>query len=81
MDDKRYEKAKKRVEELKGFYTHLAVYIVLITFFAVVNFLTNPSFWWFLFIAFFSGNRSCNSCFVNFLKTRLVFLKIGKIVK
>ena len=55
MDDERYEKAKKRVEELKGFYSHLVVYIVIITFLAVVNFLTAPGFWWFLFVAFFWG--------------------------
>ena len=55
MVDERYEKAKKRVEELKGFYSHLVVYIVIITFLAVVNFLTAPGFWWFLFVAFFWG--------------------------
>ena len=47
MDDEQYKKAKKRVEELKGFYSHLAVYIVIITFLAVVNFFTTPGFWWF----------------------------------
>ncbi|MAN58392.1 MAG: hypothetical protein CMC08_01000 [Flavobacteriaceae bacterium] len=25
----KYEKAKKRVEEIKGFYTHLAVYLII----------------------------------------------------
>lgn len=34
MDDLKRERAKKRVEELKGFYVHLIVYIVVITFFA-----------------------------------------------
>ena len=27
MVDEKYEKAKKRVEEIKGFYSHLIVYI------------------------------------------------------
>lgn len=55
MEDERYDRAKKRVEELKGFYSHLAVYIIIITFLAVVNFFTTPGFWWFLFVAFFWG--------------------------
>ncbi len=55
MDNEQYEKAKKRLEELKGFYSHLIVYIVIITFLAVVNFFTTPGFWWFLFVAFFWG--------------------------
>lgn len=55
MTDAAYERAKKRVEELKGFYGHLVSYIVVITFLAIVNFLTTPGFWWFLFIAFFWG--------------------------
>ena len=55
MVDERYEKAKKRVEELKDFYNHLVIYIVIITFLAVVNLLTAPGFWWFLFVAFFWG--------------------------
>jgi hypothetical protein len=28
-DDKAYERARKRVEELRGFYTHLLVYVVV----------------------------------------------------
>ena len=55
MEDEQYERAKKRVEELKGFYSHLIVYIVIITFLAVVNFFTTPGLWWFLFVAFFWG--------------------------
>ena len=43
------------MEELKDFYNHLVIYIVIITFLAVVNFLTAPGFWWFLFVAFFWG--------------------------
>jgi len=27
--DTKYEKAKKRVEEIKGFYTHVAIYVII----------------------------------------------------
>lgn len=53
--DENYERAKKRVEELKEFYTHLAFFIIFNVFFAVINFLTSPEFWWFLFVTFFWG--------------------------
>ncbi len=55
MDDMRYERAKKRVEELKGFYGHLTAYIIVNVFLAIINFFTTPGFWWFLFVTFFWG--------------------------
>jgi len=71
MDDVKYERAKKRVEELKGFYGHLIAYIIVITFFAVVNFLTYPGFWWFLIIAFFWGIGLVSHAASIFLKGRV----------
>ena len=53
--DENYERAKKRVNQLKGFYTSLIVYIVVIIFLAVVNYLTSPGIWWFLIVAFIWG--------------------------
>ena len=53
--DENYERAKRRVDQLKDFYTHLIVYIVVITFLAVVNFLSSPGIWWFLIVAFIWG--------------------------
>jgi hypothetical protein len=55
MDDLKYKRAKERVEELKGFYGHLIAFIIVNAFFAIVNFLTTPGLWWFLFITFFWG--------------------------
>lgn len=55
MVEEDYEKARKRVEELKGFYSHLISYVVIVTFLALINLLTDPEFWWFLFIALFWG--------------------------
>ena len=45
--DERYFKAKKRVEEIKGFYGNLAAYIVVNTGLLVVNLLTSPKHLWF----------------------------------
>lgn len=53
--DESYQRAKERVEELKGFYGHLIAYIVVNVFLAIVNILTIPGFLWFLFVTFFWG--------------------------
>ncbi|MFH1501654.1 MAG: 2TM domain-containing protein [Candidatus Eisenbacteria bacterium] len=48
MDDQTgYERAKKRVEELKGFYHHLLVYVLVNLFLFVLNVLTSRGDWWF----------------------------------
>ncbi len=47
-----YKKAKRRVEEKKGFYTHFGIYIAGIIFFFAINFLTNDhphDDWWAFF--------------------------------
>ena len=46
VQDDRYLRARKRVEELKGFYTHLAVYIIVNTGLFLINYLTSDT-WWF----------------------------------
>ena len=47
MVDEKYEKAKKRVEEIKGFYSHLIVYVVVNIGLFFLNLFTSPGFWWF----------------------------------
>jgi len=48
MDDQaRYEQAKKRVQEIKSFYAHLAVYVIVNAFLLVINLLTSPHALWF----------------------------------
>jgi len=42
-----YQSAKKRVEAKMGFYKHLTVYVAIILFLAVVNFLTSSGSIWF----------------------------------
>lgn len=41
-----YEKASKRIEELKGFYGNLISYIVFIPFLFFINWRTSPEYWW-----------------------------------
>jgi len=43
-----YEKAAKRVKELKGFYGNLTSYCLVIPFLAVLNLLTAADHLWFL---------------------------------
>ena len=47
MADEKYEKAKKRVEEIKGFYSHLIVYVVVNIVLFIINLVSSPGVWWF----------------------------------
>lgn len=46
-DNQAYEKATRRVKELKGFYGNLTSYILVISFLIVLNILTSPGYLWF----------------------------------
>ena len=46
-EDKRYKKARKKVEELKGFYIHLFIYILVNLGMFIVNIVTTPGELWF----------------------------------
>lgn len=49
MDEQtRYQEAKKRVEEIKGFYIHLVTFIVVNAVLAAINLLTSPEYLWFI---------------------------------
>jgi hypothetical protein len=50
-----YLKAQKRMEDIKGFYGHLMSYIVVNLGLAVLNLVTYPQYWWFLYPAIFWG--------------------------
>ena len=43
----KYQKAKKRVEALKGFYTHLTAYVLVNLLLCTINLLTSPDSLWF----------------------------------
>ena len=44
-----HRQAQKQVNKKKGFYIHLGVYIVVGIFFLLMNLLTSPGDWWFMF--------------------------------
>ncbi len=43
-----YQRAAKRVKELKEFYGNLTSFCLVIPFLAALNLLTAPGYWWFL---------------------------------
>ena len=49
LQDKRYERAKKKVEDLKGFYIHLSIYTIMVPVFIYFNYQSNAGFPWALF--------------------------------
>ena len=46
-EEERYNIAKKRVQEVKGFYGNLTAYIVVNVFLMIVNLVTSPEHLWF----------------------------------
>ena len=49
MDEKsRYQEAKTRVEEIKGFYIHLVTYLLVNAALVVINLLLSPEYFWFI---------------------------------
>lgn len=40
--------ALKRVRKLRGFYSHLTIYAIVITGLVIINWLTSPHYWWVL---------------------------------
>ena len=47
--DEKYKRAKERVEDVKEFYIHLFIYIVINIFLFIVNILVTPEILWFYF--------------------------------
>jgi hypothetical protein len=43
----KYQKAKKRVGEIRGFYTHLGVYVLINAMLLLINITTSPDVLWF----------------------------------
>ncbi len=46
-EQKSYEKAQARVEEIKGFYSHLVFFIVVNIGLFLINLFTSSGIWWF----------------------------------
>ena len=51
MNEERIELARKRVRRLRDFYIHVAIYVVVMGGFVLLNWAINPSFWWVVFPA------------------------------
>lgn len=47
QNEERYFRAKKRVEEIKGFYGNLTAYIVVNLGLMILNIVTSPEYLWF----------------------------------
>lgn len=47
-DIEKYRKAKDRVAELKGFYVHLIIYLLVNVIMVFYNLLANPGYYWFV---------------------------------
>ena len=45
----RYQKASKKVQEIKGFYSHLIAYLFVIPIIAFVNIKYTPEHFWFFY--------------------------------
>jgi len=55
MNDAKYEKAKKRVEELRKFYGNLVTYAVINVVLIIINLVTSPGSLWFYWVTIFWG--------------------------
>ncbi len=55
VNGERYEKARKRVEELKKFYGNLVTYVVINIVLMIINLVTNPNSLWFYWVTIFWG--------------------------
>ena len=43
----KYKKARRRVEEIRGFYIHLVVYVLVNAFLFLIDSTTSPGVFWF----------------------------------
>ena len=55
MKDESYDRAKKRVKEIKGFYSNLITYLVVNLVLLIINLITSPDRLWFYWVAIFWG--------------------------
>ncbi|MCK9152165.1 2TM domain-containing protein [Methanobacterium alcaliphilum] len=53
--DPEYESAKRKVKELKGFYNHLFIYIMVNVTLFIINIISSPGAWWFYWVTAFWG--------------------------
>lgn len=54
-NDENYQRAKKRLDDVKGFYTDLICYVIINIFLFALNYIFTPGTWWFIFPLVFWG--------------------------
>jgi hypothetical protein len=47
FDDERYQRARRRAGELRGFYLHIGIYLIVMAALFTINMLTNRDVLWF----------------------------------
>jgi hypothetical protein len=48
MDEQeRYARARRKVDDIRGFYTHLAIFIIVNVFLFILNMVISPGAFWF----------------------------------
>ena len=55
MNDEKYERAKRRVEELRKFYANLVTYTVINVILIIIDLVTSPGSLWFYWVTIFWG--------------------------
>lgn len=45
-DDLDFQRARRRVHQLKGFYIHMTVFVGIMLMLLVINLVTSPGVWW-----------------------------------
>jgi len=55
MKDEAYERAKKKAHDIREFYNHLIIYIIVNAMLLIINLLTSPGAWWFYWVTIFWG--------------------------
>jgi hypothetical protein len=72
MEDDEYKRARKRVEDLKGFYIHISVFAIVNLTLFFINLLSTPGTWWFYWITVFWGIGIIWHAFGVFIGDRLL---------
>lgn len=68
--DQEYLRAQKRVEDIKSFYIHLVVFVIIMPFLILVNYMTYWGFKWFWFTLFGWGVGVIIHGFMTFAVSR-----------
>lgn len=71
-NDEKLKRAKNKVQELRGFYSHLLSYLVVNIVLIIINLVTNPNHLWFYWVSVFWGIGLIFHAFSVFGKRRIL---------